>query len=40
MNEVRTEDELLPKPEKMGSFRTQGNRNPEINEINFKKLHA
>ncbi len=28
MNEVRTEDELLPELEEMGSFRTEGSRNP------------
>jgi hypothetical protein len=30
----------LPKPEEMGSLRTKGNRNSEMNENNLKKLHA
>jgi len=40
MNEVRIEDEILPKPEEMVSFQTKENRNVEMNENNLKKLHA
>jgi hypothetical protein len=33
INEVRIEDEILPKLEEMGSFRIEGSRNPKMNEI-------
>jgi hypothetical protein len=40
MSEVRIEDENFPKPKEMGSFQTEGSRNPKMNENNLKKLHA
>ncbi len=40
MNEVRIEDEMLLKLEEMGSFQIEGSRHLEMNEKNFKKLHA
>ncbi len=40
MNEVKIEDETLPKLEEMGSFWIEGSRNPKMNENNLKKLHA
>jgi len=40
MNEVRIEDEMLLEPKKMGSLQTKGNRNPKMNENNFKMFHA
>jgi hypothetical protein len=33
INEVRIEDEILPKLEEMRSFRIEGSRNPKMNEI-------
>jgi hypothetical protein len=40
MNEVRIEDEILLEPKEMGSLQIEGNRSPEMNENNLKKLHA
>jgi hypothetical protein len=40
MNEVKIQDEILPKHEEMGSLRIERNRNPKMNENNLKKLHA
>jgi hypothetical protein len=37
MNEVRIEDEILPKPEEMVSLQTKESRNVEMNENNLKK---
>jgi hypothetical protein len=39
MNEIGIEDEIFPKPKEMGSLRTKGSRNLEMNENNLK-LHA
>ncbi len=40
INEVRVENEMLPKLEKMVNFQTKGSRNPKMNEKNLKKLYA
>jgi len=40
MNEVRIEDEILPKPKKMVNLQTKESRNVEMNQNNLKKLHA
>jgi hypothetical protein len=40
MNEIRVEDEMLPKLEKLGNFQTKGSKNPTTNEMFLKKLHA
>jgi hypothetical protein len=40
MNEVKMEDEPLPKPKKNGSFQTKGSRNFKMNDNNLKKLYA
>jgi hypothetical protein len=40
MIEVKIEDEILLEPKEMESLQTEGNRNPKMNENNFKKLHA
>jgi hypothetical protein len=40
MSEIRIEDEMLPKLEKMGNFQTKKSKNPEMNEFFFKKSYA
>jgi len=40
MNEVRTEDEMLVKPEETVNLQTKGSKNLEMIENNFKKLYV